>query len=101
MMRAAATSTVCRLYVHVLAACGNPCQWAVFEEISGSKFTVTHVREQALRAQRASAADSLQEAFASLILYYAHVTSLTPSRHGMRSGYRDQSCQRSCSASGA
>ncbi len=44
----------------------------VFEEVSGRKLTVTHVPEEALRAQQAAAADSLQEAFASLMLYYAH-----------------------------
>jgi uncharacterized protein YbjT (DUF2867 family) len=43
----------------------------VFEERSGREFTVTHVPEEALRAQRAAAADSLQEAFAALMLYYA------------------------------
>ena len=43
-----------------------------FEEVSGRKFTVTHVPEEALRAERAAAADSLQEAFAALMLYYAH-----------------------------
>ncbi len=43
----------------------------IFEQASGRKFTVTHVPEQALRAQRAAATDSLQEGFASLMLYYA------------------------------
>lgn len=43
-----------------------------FEEVSGRKFTVTHVPEEALRAQQAAATDSLQEAFAALMLYYAH-----------------------------
>ncbi len=43
----------------------------IFEEASGRKFAVTHVPEEALRAQRAAAADSLQEAFPSLMLYYA------------------------------
>jgi len=43
-----------------------------FEEVSGRKFAVTHVPEEALRAQRAAAADSLQEAFAALMLGYAH-----------------------------
>ncbi len=44
----------------------------IFEEVSGRKFTVTHVPEEALRAQQAAAADSLQEAFAALMLNYAH-----------------------------
>ena len=44
----------------------------VFEEVSGRKFTVTHVPEEALQAQKAAATDSLQEAFAGLMLYYAH-----------------------------
>ena len=44
----------------------------IFEEVGGRKFLVTHVPEEALRAQRAAAADSMQEAFASLMLYYAH-----------------------------
>jgi uncharacterized protein YbjT (DUF2867 family) len=43
----------------------------IFEEAGGRKFTVTHVPEESLRAQRAAATDSLQEAFASLMLYYA------------------------------
>jgi uncharacterized protein YbjT (DUF2867 family) len=44
----------------------------IFEEVSGRKFTVNHVPEETLRAQQAAAADSLQEAFAALMLYYAH-----------------------------
>jgi len=44
----------------------------IFEEMSGRKFSVTHVPEEALQAQRAAATDSLQEAFAALMLYYAH-----------------------------
>jgi hypothetical protein len=44
----------------------------VFEELGGRKFAVTHVPEEALRAQCAAATDSLQEAFAALMLYYAH-----------------------------
>jgi uncharacterized protein YbjT (DUF2867 family) len=44
----------------------------LFEEVGGRKFTVTHVPEESLRAQRTSAADALQESFASLMLYYAH-----------------------------
>jgi uncharacterized protein YbjT (DUF2867 family) len=44
----------------------------VFEDLTERKFTVTHVPEEALRAQQATAAESLQEAFAALMLYYAH-----------------------------
>jgi len=44
----------------------------IFEELSGRRFTVTHVPEEALQTQRAAAGDSLQEAFAALMLYYAH-----------------------------
>jgi len=44
----------------------------IFEDLTGRKFTVTHVPEEALRAQTAAAADPLQEAFAALMLYYAH-----------------------------
>ena len=43
----------------------------IFEEVSGRNFTVTHVPQEALRAQCAAAPDSLQEAFAALMLYYA------------------------------
>ena len=43
----------------------------IFEETSGRKFTITHVPEGTLRAEQAAAADSLQEAFASIMLYYA------------------------------
>ena len=48
----------------------------VVEKASGRKFEVTHVPEDALRAQAASATDSLQEAFAGLMLYYAHGESV-------------------------
>ena len=44
---------------------------ADFRRGGGRKFTVSHVPEEALRAQRAAAANSLQEAFAALTLYYA------------------------------
>ena len=44
----------------------------IFEEVTGRKFAVTHVPEDALRTQQAAAPDSLQEAFAALMLYYAH-----------------------------
>ena len=43
----------------------------VFEEASGRRFEVQHVPEDALRAQEATAADSLQAAFAALQLGYA------------------------------
>jgi len=43
----------------------------VFEEFTGKKFAVTFVPEEALRAQQAAAPDSLQEAFAALMLNYA------------------------------
>jgi NADH dehydrogenase len=43
----------------------------VFEEVTGKKFSVTHVPEEALRAQQAAATDSLQEAFPALMLNYA------------------------------
>jgi len=44
----------------------------VFEEITGKKFAVTYVPEEALRGQLATAPDSRQQAFAALMLYYAH-----------------------------
>lgn len=40
----------------------------IFEQASGRPFTVQHVPEEALRSQRDSASDSLQIAFASLML---------------------------------
>jgi uncharacterized protein YbjT (DUF2867 family) len=43
----------------------------IFEEVGGRKFAVTHVPEDELRARKAAAVDSLQEAFASIMLYYA------------------------------
>jgi uncharacterized protein YbjT (DUF2867 family) len=43
----------------------------IFEEVAERRFTVTHVPEEALRAQQAAAADSVQEAFAALALSYA------------------------------
>jgi NADH dehydrogenase len=43
----------------------------IFEAASGQKFAVEHVPEEALRAQKAAAADSLQQAFAALMLTYA------------------------------
>jgi NADH dehydrogenase len=44
----------------------------IFEDLTGRKFKVTHVPEEALRTQQATATESLQEAFAALMLYYAH-----------------------------
>jgi uncharacterized protein YbjT (DUF2867 family) len=44
----------------------------IFEDVGGRKFDVNYVPEEALRAQQAAATDSLQEAFAALMLYYAH-----------------------------
>jgi uncharacterized protein YbjT (DUF2867 family) len=43
----------------------------IFEEIAGAPFEVQHVPEEALRSQQASATDSLQQAFAALMLNYA------------------------------
>ncbi len=43
----------------------------IFEEISGKKFDVQHVPEEALATQQATAPDSLQRAFAALMLAYA------------------------------
>jgi uncharacterized protein YbjT (DUF2867 family) len=43
----------------------------IFEEATGTLFEVQHVPEAALRAQRAHAADSVQESFAALMLDYA------------------------------
>lgn len=43
----------------------------IFEEIAGAPFAVQHVPEETLRLQRASATDSLQQAFAALMLNYA------------------------------
>ena len=43
----------------------------VFEELHGRKFDVQHVPEEALREQRESASDPLQQSFAGLMLYYS------------------------------
>lgn len=43
----------------------------IFEEESGRKFAVEHVPEEALQAQKASAADPMSETFAGLMLQYA------------------------------
>ena len=43
----------------------------IFEEVGGRKFAISHVPEEALRAQKAAAGDSLAEAFAVLMLTYA------------------------------
>jgi NADH dehydrogenase len=42
-----------------------------FEELQGRKFDVQHVPEEALREQRESASDPLQQSFAGLMLYYS------------------------------
>ncbi|MCC7450867.1 MAG: NmrA family NAD(P)-binding protein [Anaerolineae bacterium] len=42
----------------------------VFEEVTGRKFAVQFVPEEALRAQRAQATDPLQQSFATLMLEY-------------------------------
>ena len=43
----------------------------IFEEVKGQKFTVEHVPEEALQAQKEAAPDPLQESFAGLMLQYA------------------------------
>ena len=43
----------------------------IFEELSGQAFTLTYVSEDALRAQKAAATNSLDEAFPALMLSYA------------------------------
>jgi uncharacterized protein YbjT (DUF2867 family) len=43
----------------------------IFEDITGQPFTVAHVPEAALQAQKAAATDALQESFAALMLQYA------------------------------
>lgn len=43
----------------------------IFEEVGGRPFAVEHVPVEALRAQKESAADPLQESFAGLMLAYA------------------------------
>ena len=44
---------------------------AIFEEIGGRQFTVEHMPEESLQAQRASAENPLLESFATLMLMYA------------------------------
>jgi uncharacterized protein YbjT (DUF2867 family) len=41
------------------------------EQVTGKRFVVEHVPEEALRAQYSAAADPLQRTFAALMLYYA------------------------------
>jgi NADH dehydrogenase len=43
----------------------------VFEEVGGRSFTLTHVPEDALRAQKAAATNSHDEAFPALMISYA------------------------------
>jgi uncharacterized protein YbjT (DUF2867 family) len=44
---------------------------ALFEEVGGRSFAVTHVPIEALQAQKAGTTDSLQQSFAGLMLAYA------------------------------
>jgi uncharacterized protein YbjT (DUF2867 family) len=55
------------------------------EELTGRKFTVQHVPEEALRAQYGAATDSLQRSFAALMLYYAQgaVIDMTAARQSL------------------
>jgi len=79
----------------------------IFEEVTGRKFAVTHVPEEALRAQKASASDSLQEAFAALMLYYAHgevidmkpASEIFPEQASTLTSVRDHALRRSLAAS--
>lgn len=43
----------------------------IYEELGGRPFELQHVPEEALRAQAASATDSLQQTFSALMLGYA------------------------------
>lgn len=43
----------------------------IFEELRGRKFEVQHVPEEALREQKETASDPLQQSFAGLMLYYS------------------------------
>ena len=43
----------------------------IFEKLKGRKFEIQHVPEEALREQRESAADPLQQSFAGLMINYA------------------------------
>ena len=43
----------------------------IFEELQGRQFDVEHVPEEALRQQRETASDPLQQSFAGLMLYYS------------------------------
>ena len=43
----------------------------IFEKLKGRKFDIQHVPEEALREQRESASDPLQQSFAGLMLYYS------------------------------
>jgi len=44
----------------------------IFEDVTGRKFDLSHLTEEQLWAQKESAADSLQESFAGLMLSCAH-----------------------------
>ena len=60
----------------------------IFEEASGKPFSLEHVPEDALRAQRAAATDSLQQAFATLMLQLTRGDDIpmreTLERYGLR-----------------
>ena len=43
----------------------------IFEKVKGRKFDVQHAPEEALREQRESASDPLQQSFAGLMLNYS------------------------------
>ena len=43
----------------------------IFENAKGLKFDVQHAPEEALREQRETASDSLQQSFAGLMLYFS------------------------------
>ncbi len=48
----------------------------IFEQKSGNKFTLEHVPEEALYAQKNAAADSLSKSFASLMIAYAEANEI-------------------------
>jgi len=48
----------------------------IFEDVTGRKFAVEHVREEDLSAQKAAAADSLSQSFTALMLIYARGDSI-------------------------
>jgi NADH dehydrogenase len=50
----------------------------VAERVTGKRFEVQYVPEEALRAQHGAALDPLQQSFAGLMLYYAHGEVIDP-----------------------